>query len=107
MYFALLQQYGSLLWKEAFPSLRFVRDLSWESDQLRRSCRMEPLPTSAVPPMTPARRAPLPLDRSHALHAHNPFGPHAPTPSWWASVRQRREPEAEAERLAAKVVYLK
>ncbi len=95
VYFALLQQYGSLLRKEAFPSLRFVRDLSWESDQLRRSCRMEPLPTSAVLPTMPARRAPLPLERSHALHAHDPFGPHAPAPSWWGSVGQKRETEAE------------
>lgn len=98
VYFALLQQFGSLLRKEAFPSLRFVRDLSWESDQLRRSCCISPLPASA----TLARRAPLPLERAHALHAYDPFGSHAPVPSWWGAVAQKREAEAEAARQAAR-----
>ncbi|KAG6807860.1 hypothetical protein H0H92_006191, partial [Tricholoma furcatifolium] len=35
-YFGLLEQVGSLLRREAFPSLRYVRDMSWESDVMRR-----------------------------------------------------------------------
>ncbi|KAF9548962.1 hypothetical protein CPC08DRAFT_615557, partial [Agrocybe pediades] len=31
-YFMLLEQFGSLLRREAFPNLRRVRDMSWESD---------------------------------------------------------------------------
>lgn len=62
---------------------------------------MAPLPASAVGPAASARRAPLALERAHALHAHDPFGPHAPAPSWWDAVAQKREAEAEAARLAA------
>ncbi|KAG6859616.1 hypothetical protein C0995_006557 [Termitomyces sp. Mi166 len=35
-YFGLVEQVGSLLRREAFPSLRYVRDMSWESDKMRR-----------------------------------------------------------------------
>ncbi|KZT25468.1 hypothetical protein NEOLEDRAFT_1178266 [Neolentinus lepideus HHB14362 ss-1] len=34
-FFPLLEQMGSLLWKEAFPRLRYVRDLSEESHRMR------------------------------------------------------------------------
>jgi len=40
-YFMLLQQFGSMLREEAFPSLRFVRDMSWYSDVIRRSGRLQ------------------------------------------------------------------
>ena len=39
-YFMLLEQFGSLLRSEAFPCLRYVRDMSWESDIYRRTGRM-------------------------------------------------------------------
>ncbi|PPQ76433.1 hypothetical protein CVT26_013003 [Gymnopilus dilepis] len=39
-YFMLLEQFGSLLRKEAFPSLLFVRDMSKESDLIRKTGRM-------------------------------------------------------------------
>ncbi|KAH0589856.1 hypothetical protein H2248_000048 [Termitomyces sp. 'cryptogamus'] len=39
-YFGLLEQVGSLLRREAFPSLRYVRDMSWESDGMRRGVRL-------------------------------------------------------------------
>ena len=39
-YFALLEQFGSLLRKEAFPSLLYVRDMSVESDVMRRTGKM-------------------------------------------------------------------
>ncbi|KAG6840124.1 hypothetical protein C0991_008714 [Blastosporella zonata] len=35
-YFGLLEQIGSLLQRDAFPSLRYIRDMSWESDKMRR-----------------------------------------------------------------------
>ncbi|KAG5651953.1 hypothetical protein H0H81_006802 [Sphagnurus paluster] len=35
-FFMLLQQIGSLLQRDAFPALRYIRDLSWESDLMRR-----------------------------------------------------------------------
>ncbi|KAG6816568.1 hypothetical protein H0H87_004928 [Tephrocybe sp. NHM501043] len=35
-YFGLLEQMGSLLQRDAFPALRFIRDMSWESDKMRR-----------------------------------------------------------------------
>ncbi|KAG6883652.1 hypothetical protein C0993_004903 [Termitomyces sp. T159_Od127] len=38
-YFGLLEQVGSLLRREAFPSLRYVRDMSYESDGMRRGVR--------------------------------------------------------------------
>jgi hypothetical protein len=39
-YFMLLEQFGSLLRPEAFPSLLAVRDMSWESDVVRRTGRL-------------------------------------------------------------------
>ena len=36
-FFMLQEQFGSLLRKEAFPSLVCIRDMSWESDLIRRS----------------------------------------------------------------------
>ncbi|KAF5312943.1 hypothetical protein D9619_003833 [Psilocybe cf. subviscida] len=39
-YFMLMQQFGSLLREESFPRLRYLRDLSWESDVIRRTGRM-------------------------------------------------------------------
>lgn len=35
-FFRLLEQIGSLARREAFPALRYIRDLSWESDVMRR-----------------------------------------------------------------------
>lgn len=40
-YFMLLQQFGSMLREEAFPSLRFVRDMSWFSHVIRRCGRLQ------------------------------------------------------------------
>ncbi|TFK23751.1 hypothetical protein FA15DRAFT_681051 [Coprinopsis marcescibilis] len=39
-FFMLHEQIGSLLRKEAFPNLRYVRDLSWESERMRKSGRV-------------------------------------------------------------------
>lgn len=39
-YFMLLEQFGSLLGLEAFPSLLAVRHMSWESDVIRRTGRL-------------------------------------------------------------------
>ncbi|TFK76783.1 hypothetical protein BDN72DRAFT_9578 [Pluteus cervinus] len=36
-FFMLLEQMGSILRREAFPSLLYIRDMSWESDVMRRS----------------------------------------------------------------------
>lgn len=36
-FFMLLEQIGSILRAEAFPSLRYIRDLSWESHGMRQS----------------------------------------------------------------------
>lgn len=54
-YFMLLQQFGSLLRKEAFPSLKYVRDLSWESDALRR---MGQINSSTRESFSPSRSVP-------------------------------------------------
>lgn len=35
-FFRLLEQIGTMVRKEAFPSLRYIRDLSWGSDVMRR-----------------------------------------------------------------------
>ena len=51
-YFMLLQQFGSLLRPEAFPSLLAVRDMSWESDVVRRTGR---LGLGRAPQPTPSR----------------------------------------------------
>ncbi|KAJ3500838.1 hypothetical protein NMY22_g19127 [Coprinellus aureogranulatus] len=37
-FFMLLEQFESLLNREAFPSLRYVKDLSWESGVMRKGC---------------------------------------------------------------------
>ncbi|KDR67436.1 hypothetical protein GALMADRAFT_258387 [Galerina marginata CBS 339.88] len=47
-YFMLLEQFGSLLREDAFPALRFVRDMSWESDVIRRTGRMCPVLLAGV-----------------------------------------------------------
>jgi len=57
-FFMLQEQFGSLLRREAFPSLVCIRDMSWESDLIRRSvgigCLSEPKPeSSTVDPATP------------------------------------------------------
>ncbi|KDR67440.1 hypothetical protein GALMADRAFT_161673 [Galerina marginata CBS 339.88] len=49
-YFMLLEQFGSLLREDAFPALRFVRDMSWESDVIRRTGRMCPVLLAGVDP---------------------------------------------------------
>lgn len=36
-FFMLLEQIGSLLREEAFPSLRYIRDMSWGSDVMRKT----------------------------------------------------------------------
>ena len=49
-FFMLQEQFGSLLRREAFPSLVCIRDMSWESDLIRRSvgigCSSEPEPST-------------------------------------------------------------
>ena len=35
-FFMLLEQIGSIVRQEAFPSLRYIRDMSWESDLMRK-----------------------------------------------------------------------
>ena len=49
-YFMLLQQFSSMLRVEAFPSLRCVRDLSWQSDKIRRTGRLHPRSTTSTDP---------------------------------------------------------
>lgn len=56
-YFMLLEQFGSLLRPEAFPSLLAVRDMSWESDTARRTGRLLGIGSAGG-------RAPLPLSSS-------------------------------------------
>jgi len=55
-FFMLQEQFGSLLRREAFPSLVCIRDMSWESDLIRKSvgigCSSEPQ-SSTVDPLTP------------------------------------------------------
>ena len=55
-FFMLQEQFGSLLRREAFPSLVCIRDMSWESDLIRKSvgigCSSEP-ELSTVDPATP------------------------------------------------------
>jgi hypothetical protein len=55
-FFMLQEQFGSLLRREAFPSLVCIRDMSWESDLIRKSvgigCSSEP-EMSTVDPATP------------------------------------------------------
>uniref|UniRef100_A0A8H8CEC0 Uncharacterized protein n=1 Tax=Psilocybe cubensis TaxID=181762 RepID=A0A8H8CEC0_PSICU len=41
-FFMLAEQFGSLLRREAFPSLARVCDMSWESDMIRKSGRLSP-----------------------------------------------------------------
>ena len=58
-FFMLQEQFGSLLRREAFPSLVCIRDMSWESDLIRRSvgigCSSDPeLSSTTVEPATPA-----------------------------------------------------
>jgi hypothetical protein len=56
-FFMLQEQFGSLLRREAFPSLVCIRDMSWESDLIRKSvgigCSSEP-ESSTVDPATPS-----------------------------------------------------
>ncbi len=56
-YFMLLQQFGSLLREEAFPSLRYVRDLSWESDIMRRTGKMH-ISTGGLDSFSPSSSVP-------------------------------------------------
>ena len=55
-FFMLQEQFGSLLRREAFPSLVSIRDMSWESDLIRKSvgigCSSE-LESPTVVPATP------------------------------------------------------
>ena len=55
-FFMLQEQFGSLLRREAFPSLVCIRDMSWESDLIRKSvgigCSSEHEPLT-VDPVTP------------------------------------------------------
>jgi len=83
-YFMLLEQFGSLLRKEAFPSLLYVRDMSVESDVMRRSGRMggPPSPfTSNVSVSTPVASSSLLkprklLSRSSQAHLSTLEVPH-------------------------------
>ena len=54
-FFMLQEQFGSLLRREAFPSLVCIRDMSWESDLIRKSvgigCSSEPELSTADPAM--------------------------------------------------------
>ena len=51
-FFMLQEQFGSLLRREAFPSLVCIKDMSWESDLIRRSvgigCSSEPKSSTTV-----------------------------------------------------------
>ena len=69
-YFMLLQQFGSMLTEEAFPSLRFVRDMSWYSDIIRRSGRLQVDSSdslSVLPPMLLPKEPATPF-LFHAKH---------------------------------------
>jgi len=59
-FFMLQEQFGSLLRREAFPSLVCIRDMSWESDLIRRSvgigCSSEPESSAAKPATTPSAK---------------------------------------------------
>lgn len=44
-FFMLLEQMGSLLRKEAFPMLRYIRDMSWRSDLMRKGVRFDGVAT--------------------------------------------------------------
>ncbi|KAF9524172.1 hypothetical protein CPB83DRAFT_910133 [Crepidotus variabilis] len=77
-YFMLLQQFGSLLRLEAFPSLRYVRDMSWESDVMRRTGRMHlegdtpvPSPTSSPSTSRPSTARKL-LSKASFAHLDQP-----------------------------------
>ena len=54
-FFRLLEQIGSLARREAFPALRYIRDLSWESDVMRSGvdCRPVGVGGGVVPSSTP------------------------------------------------------
>ncbi|KAF8186714.1 hypothetical protein BJ912DRAFT_1042950 [Pholiota molesta] len=80
-YFALLQQFGSLLRSEAFPALRYVRDMSWESDIMRRTCRMRPLPPSAA---AAASASPPPEPQPLEAARHTPYAPFMHQ-HWWST----------------------
>lgn len=87
-YFALLQQFGSLLRCEAFPSLLYVRDMSWESDVMRRTCTMRPLPPSAAAASTSPSPPPepLPLEAArHTSYAMSPFASMQTHQHWWSA----------------------
>lgn len=59
-FFMLQEQFGSLLRREAFPSLVCIRDMSWESDLIRRSvgigCSSEPDSSTKDPATTPSSK---------------------------------------------------
>jgi len=86
-YFMLLQQFGSMLREEAFPSLRFVRDMSWDSDVIRRSGRLQVASGdsfSVSPPLSSLKgSAPL------LLHVKRLFSPPSSSPQS-ANVVERR-----------------
>jgi hypothetical protein len=53
-YFMLLQQFSSMLRAEAFPSLRCVRDLSWQSDRIRRTGKLRLGSSTSADPGRPS-----------------------------------------------------
>ena len=61
-FFMLQEQFGSLLRREAFPSLVCIRDMSWESDLIRRSvgigCFSEPEADSSTTTVDTAKPIP-------------------------------------------------
>ncbi|KAF9473823.1 hypothetical protein BDN70DRAFT_885493 [Pholiota conissans] len=108
-YFALLQQFGSLLRPEAFPALRYVRDMSWESDIMRRTCTMRPLPSSAIVRASPPPPEPLPLHTAcHNPHASytSPFlvssatsssATHGQHQHWWSTMPAQKKHVSRAD----------
>lgn len=77
-YFMLLQQFSSMLRVEAFPSLRLVRDLSWESDKIRRTGKLR-LPS--IPSVVPARpSSTMPLVNSPSFSFLRPNRLHSTAP---------------------------
>lgn len=73
-YFALLQQFGSIMSKAAFPKLTYVRDMSWESDIMRSTGRMWPLPPAAAATAVPNAPCSMSGPYLSPLDLNNPAG---------------------------------
>ncbi|CAA7268226.1 unnamed protein product [Cyclocybe aegerita] len=79
-YFMLLEQFGSLLRRAAFPSLLYVRDMSAASNMMRKTGRMGRLPSDPSPPTT-----------------FSPFELSTPTPSNPSLVKKLRCKPSQAQ----------